>query len=177
MRPVFLSLALLCVSSSVWAFDPKGYVEVELARLKATPEEFKNKKIFYISRYQGYKTTFPPYIEKSGFKPAKHYLLSISPLMVPVMSKKNDETNALIPTLPRGKAVKVYGKVEKFRIEPELTTLPRFYLDLDHIEAVEGDVPIQEMKEDKVNFDQPGPADNPAQVPGQIPFQKKKFNR
>ncbi len=182
MRICSFVLFFLLLSSIVYAggaFDPKSYNETELAKIKATPEEYKNKKICYISKYKGYITSFPPYIEKSGFKAGKYYLLEISPVIVPVMVKKTDEMNEIIPTLPRGKGVKIYGKIDKFRIEPEFTVLPRFYLDLDHIEVLEGDPVVQDIKDDKIDFNQKQnkQEEPPVNAPNQLPFQKKKFNR
>lgn len=141
----FLLLAVLvtviffyCVSDvKAVTFHPERYDEIQVATVKATPEEYKNKKIFYTSKYIKYLTTFPPYIEASGFKSGKYYLLMIVPADFPVLVRKDDEMNELIPTLPRGKSVKVYGKVKKFKASPQYTMFPRYYLELDHIEIVE----------------------------------------
>lgn len=130
---------VLCVAFRIGATDQK-YAEVEIAQIKATPEEYKNKKITYTSRYNKYQTTFPAYIENSGFKPGKYYLLEISPMNLPVMVKKSDKMNELIPTLAKNKVVKVSGKIEKFKTEPQRKMLPRYYLSLDEIEVVEADI-------------------------------------
>lgn len=118
-------------------FHPERYDEIQPAALKATPEEYKNKKIFYTSKYIRYLTTFPPYMEASGFRAGKYYLLMVVPADFPVLVRKDDEMNELIPTLPRGKRVKVYGKVKKFKASPQYTMFPRYYLELDHVEVVE----------------------------------------
>ncbi len=141
-------------------FDASKYQAVEIAALKASPEQFKNKKICYESKFKTYLTTFPPYIDQSGFKNGKYFLLEIFPLMVPVMVKKNDEMNELIAKLPKGKSVKVYGKIQKFRIEPQLTILPYYYLELDKLEPIEKEIVVPDDKEPDFNQAEPGNEDN-----------------
>ncbi|GEM_PF-2943016 len=141
---------LICLSSAILAyaetFKAENYAQVEIARLKATPEEYKMKRICYESEYWGYETTFPPYVEKSGFKAGKDFCLLIKPVSLPVMAEKSKEMNELVPALKNGSTVKVYGKVKKFMSEPDATMMPHYYLELEKIEVVEKPAQQQEAK-------------------------------
>ena len=139
----FLSIFLLSFLSNAETFKPESYTVVEIPKLKAIPEEYKNKKVCYESVYVGYETTFPPYVEKSGFKAGKDFCLLVRPMNLPVMAGKTKEINELVPTLKRGAKVKIYGKIKKFMNEPEATTLPHYYLDLEKIEVVVEDVKVE----------------------------------
>jgi hypothetical protein len=104
--------------------------------LETQPEEYKNKKVCYTSRFQKAMTTFPAYAERNGIKVGKHFWLLIPPLRLPVVARKSDEINALVLALKAGMVVKVYGKIRKFNAPPERAMLPRYYLDLAHLEVV-----------------------------------------
>jgi len=120
-------------------FKPEYYVEVDVKILKATPENYRNKKIFYESEYKGFKTEFPQYLEKEGFKSTKKYWLEIMPDSIPVFADKSDEMNKIVPGLKRDSAVKVYGEIKKIslvRKKGEQGPVFSFYLDLDHIEVI-----------------------------------------
>jgi len=117
-------------------FKPEQYKEVQLKALETQPEEYKNKKVCYTSRFQKAMTTFPAYAERNGIKVGKYFWLLIPPLRLPVVVKKSDEVNALVLALKAGMEVKVYGKVRKFSVPPERAMLPRYYLDLIHLEVV-----------------------------------------
>jgi hypothetical protein len=132
----------VCLSFSAFSvfarppFKPEQYAEVQLKALQTQPEEYKNKKICYVSKFQKAMTTFPAYAERNGIKAGKYFWLLIPPLSFPVVVKKSDDMNALVMALKSGSSVKVYGKVRKFTIAPGRTMLPRYYLDLVQIEVL-----------------------------------------
>jgi hypothetical protein len=132
---VFIFLVFNEISAAT--FKPEKYAEVALANIKATPEEYKNKRIFIVTSYRAYRTTFPAYVERSGFKPGKYYYLRVVPESLPVMAKKDDELNEIIPTLGKGRSVKIYGKIKKFSATPHQKVLPRYYLELEKLEVLE----------------------------------------
>lgn len=140
----------LCCISAVFVLggaeiDKKKYQEISLDVVKAIPEEYKNKKVFFETVFVRFETTFLPYMEKSGYKPGKHYYIQVRPANFPVMAEKNDLLNAIIPTLKAGSKVLVYGKIKKFSSEPKMGVYPLFHLELDHIEVIEmGDGKIAE---------------------------------
>ncbi|HBC87843.1 MAG TPA: hypothetical protein DCZ94_12885 [Lentisphaeria bacterium] len=144
---VFSVLLVLSAFVNAETFKAENYTEVEIAKLKATPEEYKNKRICYESEYFGYETTFPAYVEKSGFKAGKDYCLLVKPVNIPVMAEKNKENNELVPTMKKNSKVKVYGKIKKFMSEPEATQLPHYYLELEKIE-VTAPPPAEEARKD-----------------------------
>ncbi len=118
-------------------FDPKKYEPVEIEKLRATPEDLKNKKVCFETVYWKYETTFPPYVERSGYKAGKDYYLAVDPGSFPVIADKTDEMNAIIPTLKRGSKIRVYGKVKKFSSPPVETRFPHYFLELDKLEIIE----------------------------------------
>lgn len=156
---VLLSLVfifLLTCPANAETFKPENYTEVDKEKIKAMPEEYKNKKIWYESIYFGYEITFPRYVEKSGFKAGKDFCLLVRPVILPVMAEKTKEMNDLVPTLKRGTKVKVYGRMKKFMSEPEKTVLPHYYLELDKMEIVEEAVkPEKRNRPDDNNKQQP----------------------
>ncbi len=165
MKNIILStvlLAILSVSVKAETFKPESYTEVDKAKLKALPEEYKNKKIWYESTYFGYETTFPPYVEKSGFKAGKDFCLLVQPMVVPVMTEKTKELNDLIPTLKKGSKVKVYGKIKKFSNEPEMTMQPHYFLELEKIEVTgpPADDVAKDEKKDERKRDRRGDKEN-----------------
>lgn len=145
---LFLSLSAPGFSA---AFKTDAYPETELAKLKASPEEYKNKKVCYTSVYVGYYTTFRLYVERSGFKAGKYFWLRVVPLELPVMAKKDDEINELVSSLDTGAKirakVKVYGRVKQFTYEDRARTGPHYYLELDKIELVKDAVPDAKAEE------------------------------
>jgi hypothetical protein len=139
MRKRFAALVAMSLMASLFSaqFDPKKYEPVEIEKLKATPEDLKNKKVTFETVYWRYETTFPPYIERSGYKAGKDYYLAVDPGNFPVMADKTDEMNAIIPTLKRGSKIRVYGKVKKFSSPPVETRFPHYFLELDKLEIIE----------------------------------------
>lgn len=129
---VLMSLSLLSAT-----FDPKKYTELDLEKVKATPEEYKNKKVVIETVFVRYETTFLPYMEKSGYRAGKHYYMQVRPANFPVMAEKNDETNAMIPGLKAGSKVKLYGKIKKYSSAPEMAVWPLYHLELEHMEIIE----------------------------------------
>ena len=157
---ILLSIAsvfLLTCLANAETFKPESYAVVEIPKLKALPEEYRNKKVCYESVYAGYETTFPPYVEKSGFKAGKDFCLLVRPMDLPVMAEKTKEINELVPTLKKGTKVKIYGKIKKFMSEPEMTTLPHYFLELEKIEVVEE---AKVEKKNKADEDNNQPADD-----------------
>ena len=131
--------------------DVDKYQDVDLVTLRATPEKFNNKRIRIITYYKGFLISFPEYMERTGFKADKHYLIRIVPNNLPVMTKKTDAMNELIPGLAKGKVITVYGKLKDFGYSPKFLA-PEYYLDLEHIEVMEKpvavDIPPEMLKEE-----------------------------
>jgi hypothetical protein len=146
MKRSIIALAMIVATLSVYAASKvkhDQYKVLELEIVKSQPEEFKNKKVCYESTYSQYMTVFPAYAEKNSIKPGKHYWLVIQPNNLPVIVKKTDEMNELIPKIKRGTKVKVYGKIKKFRVTAKHAMLPTYYLELADIQILEepeGDV-------------------------------------
>lgn len=121
------------------AADPRlaqklaAYQVVEFRQLKAGIETYAHKKVAYEGVFLDFSATFPQYVQDSGFRPNKVFWLAIQDLFVPVMAKKDSDLNTLIGGLKQLSKVKVYGTVAKFRKEPELAILPRYYVELDHL--------------------------------------------
>lgn len=137
-RLVLFILFGLLLSSSTFGveFKPELYNSVEAKLLKITPEEFRNKKIFYQSQYIGIRKIFPKYIQDSGFKPDKYYCFEIDPGNIPVFTKKSEEYTKLLLTIKPGSTVQVYGKLKKLRYSPKKVKQDLFYLDLEKLEII-----------------------------------------
>ena len=133
---IIICTAVMCYNVTASSANHGQYKELELNVLKSQPEEYKNKKVCYTSTYEKYMTTFPSYAVRNGFKVGRYIWLLISPINIPVVSKKTKEMNELITSLKRGSKVKVYGRIKKFRQAPYNSMLPRYYLDLDNIMVV-----------------------------------------
>ncbi len=117
----------------------KEYETVDYALVMASPEKYKNKKIAYEGVYLGYTTTFPRYMEDSGIKSTDYIGIGLTNLKVPAIAKKSryKDLDVLIAPLPRQSKLKFYGKIKKFRHEPDATVMPRYYLELVHAEVIE----------------------------------------
>ncbi len=140
MKTATLLLASLPIVVLAAAAAPqKTYEEVQFNMIKAAPESFSSsKRIVYEAPFFRYSTTFLPYMEKSGFKASKYYLLEIGHVTVPAIARKDKEMNELVAGLRRGTAMKVYGRVKKFRHKPLLTTLPHYYVSVEKLEKSDG---------------------------------------
>lgn len=138
---IIVLVAVICLSS-LNAFALTPYLEVDINVLKVAPEEYSSKKIVFTSTYTRYSTTFLPYMEKSGIETGKYFWLDIGGFRLPVIAKKNDEMNSLVADLKRGKTVKVYGRVKKFKKDPQQTLHSVYYVRVDKIEPVD-DVPVK----------------------------------
>jgi hypothetical protein len=128
---VFLMVAL--VGHAALAVD---YTEVEYKALKLSPKDYKHKSVTYTAAYLATRTTFHPYMERSGFRPDKYFWLVIGDLTVPALAKSNDDMKKLVLELKFGMKVKVYGKVRKFKREPKATILPHYYVDVKNLEVI-----------------------------------------
>lgn len=113
------------------------YHTVTFQQLKAAPEDFKEKKVAYAGRFMGFTTRFFPYMEKSGFKSSRYYLLIVTGGDVPVMTKKTSEFKAIMAEIKPGTLVKVYGRIKKYRSKPVNTRHPRYYLRTDYIRIIQ----------------------------------------
>lgn len=122
-------------------FNADQYQLVDKAILKAQPEKYKNKKIYFESKYSGYATTFPRYMERSGIKAGKYFHLRTYPSNLPVLAEKKKFVDLVIG-LKKGCRVKIYGKVRKFVVNPKRSRFPHYFLDVAEIvvtkEAVKG---------------------------------------
>jgi hypothetical protein len=172
---IVLSLALAGSPGAMAAepakIDVDRYQEVELLTLRATPEKFKNKRIRTSTRYQSFRITFPEYMEKSGFKGDKHYLIQIIPRSLPVIAEKDDETTELIAPLKKGTIVVAYGKVREFRSKSK-HMLPEYFLELEHLELAAADVTIELPPEIQAEEDAELPFFNVGEPPGTAPIRR-----
>ena len=140
MKRIVLVAGICLTSLNAFALTP--YMEVDINVLKVAPEEYSSKKIVFTSTYTRYSTTFLPYMEESGIETGKYFWLDIGGLRLPVIAKKDGGMNSLVAGLKRGKTVKVYGRVKKFKKDPRQTLHSVYYVRVDKIEPV-NDVPVQ----------------------------------
>lgn len=106
---------------------------VSFALLKVAPEKFKNKPVTYAETYHGFLPAFPPYIEASGFKNDKWFLLDIGDPFLPVLFKKTNTNSVFVSELKAGSGVKVAGRVRTFRVEPRVGFMPSFFVEADAV--------------------------------------------
>lgn len=106
---------------------------VAFALLKVAPEKYKNKHVVYTDTYGSFLPTFPPYVEASGFKNDKWFILLVGDPILPVLFKKTDTNSVFVSTLKAGSSVKVTGRVRAFRVEPKASFMPTYYVDADAV--------------------------------------------
>jgi hypothetical protein len=114
-----------------------GYTETTFQKVKAAPEDFRNDKITYTGRFLRFYTTFLRYMEESGFKADRYYGLIVNEVSVPVMARKNTEMKQLMGMIRPLSMVRVYGRLKKFRRDPNHPIWPRYYLELAHLEFIQ----------------------------------------
>jgi len=145
---LMIGIVLFCTAlpGQGWAasFNTDRYAPVKLTQLQATPEEYKNDRVVFTTEYSGFEIRFPPYIERSGFKPEQDFYLRVLPVNLPVMAGKKDFADP-ITELPRGAGLRIYGKIKQFGSSPRDTRFPRYYLDLEHLELIPADALKQEI--------------------------------
>lgn len=138
------------------------YKEADFADLKIAPEKHKNERIWFVEAFRSYFTTFPPYVEKSGFKGGRYIGVEFGTFQVPALAKKTDEVIEAVKDLKLGDRVKVYGRMKKFTRKPKNTVFPRYYLKLDKIELVERGTGVLTGAERKPLFGTEGEPPQPA---------------
>lgn len=123
---------------------------VAFAQINVAPEKFKNKKVVYTEEYRTFLTAFPNYMENSGYKPDKWFLLEIGDTRLPVMLHKKTDTAAMIAELKPGSKVRVEGRVKEFKVEARNGLMPNYFVEADEVVFVSAPVPGANM----------GPRDN-----------------
>ncbi len=129
---VFQSMA----SPSTGEIDQKKadlFTKITINQVSITPEDYQNKKVTYKGTFRKFSTTFLAYMEKSGFRPNKHFMLLIGDKKVPVIAKKNSSLTSFMASLKRGDILIVYGRIKKFSTKPRKTIRPHYYLELSHL--------------------------------------------
>ena len=115
------------------AFNADQYRLVTKEMLKAQPEKYKNKKVYFETKYLGYATTFPHYMERSGIKAGKYFYIRAQPQNFPVVAKKKTFSE-LILSMKKLSIVKIFGKVKKFPVSPGRSRFPHYYLEVADIQ-------------------------------------------
>lgn len=141
MKKIFYLMLILFIFSLTSAsyairFKEESYKPVDTQALKLQLKDFKNDKVVYSGTFKKTLATFPPYVVRSGVKTGKYYYLQISPSAVPVIVKRDKEIDELVLKLTKGSTVKVFGKIKKFRHEPNQTLSPYYYLELVKLEII-----------------------------------------
>ena len=131
-------------------FDKTKYQEIERNILLAAPEEFKNKRVSLKTRFAGFNTNFPPYMEASGAKASKYYWLRAGLRNVPLLLPKDKGAAELVASLKEGSGIAVYGKVRKFKRKPKMPGMTLYYLEAEFLE------PAQAAGTDKAKADKEG---------------------
>jgi hypothetical protein len=128
-------LTLCAVFLLASAFNANQYDQVTKEMLKAQPEKYKNKKIHFETKYLGYATTFPPYMEKSGIKAGKYFRVKAQPLNFPIVARKKSFSD-IIMSLKKRSIVKIYGRVKIFIVSPARTRFPHYYMEVADIQII-----------------------------------------
>ncbi|NOY74842.1 MAG: hypothetical protein GXP32_03505 [Kiritimatiellaeota bacterium] len=140
-------LSLCVVVLFALGFNASQYKQITKELLKAQPEKYKNKKIYFETKYLGYATTFPPYMERSGIKAGKYFYIRAQPQNFPVVANKKSFSD-LILSMKKRSSVKIYGKVKKFPISPGWSRFPHYYLVVADIQVTK-----EPTKEDEGDSD------------------------
>lgn len=131
---VLCILPLAAVSAA--GTDRPEYRETTVQKLRAAPEEYRNRKVTYTGRFVGFTTTFFPYMEASGFKADRAYGLVVGHAAVPVIAPRKAKFKALMSEIKPGVKVRVRGRLKQFSRKPENTRLPRYYVSLAELEVL-----------------------------------------
>lgn len=116
MKRFFLLAACLSLASMAQAGATNTNV-VAFGAIRVAPENYKNKTVTYTETYQGFLTTIPNYMQASGYKEGKWFILQIGEPQLPVLLKKTDTSSGLLAMLKAGSKVRVSGRVREFRKE------------------------------------------------------------
>lgn len=130
---------VLILLGCLWGIQAVAVTNTNLvvfAQLNVTPEKFKNKSVVYSEEYRGFMTAFPSYIEQSGFKPDKWFLLDVGDARLPVMFRKKAEAATLVAKIKPGSVVRVEGRVREFRVEARRGVMPNYYVEADVVTLV-----------------------------------------
>ncbi len=150
MKPIMLLCLLLSGLLGAQEVDPAiaefmekyskhdSYKKIEFRTLKASKDELesRNTKVYYEGRYLGFTDAFPEYIEDSGFKPSRYFMIGVVSTNVPVLIKKNKDYEALFAKLKNGAVVRVYGRLEDFRKKPHRAMMPDYYFKVAHLRVL-----------------------------------------
>ncbi len=126
----------------------KGYNYVNVEQLMLTPENYRGKKVVFLTRFFNYETKFYNYMLERRID-GNAYLMpeTLSPLPL-ILLKKNSKTEH--SNLKSGDYIFVYGKVAEDRLDNETRTRV-FHIVLDGMTKL--DVPKTLMKGKKTSKD------------------------
>ena len=117
--------------SKISSFKEKSYKEI-----RASVKDLKNKKICYEATFINFSNEFPNYMERSGFRESKNYILLAGGKDLPVILKKTKYTTTLLAELKAGAKVKLYGRVKDFKADKNVKMAASYYLQFDYIEIL-----------------------------------------
>jgi hypothetical protein len=144
MTRYLLIVALVVTAGLLHAATPTTN-EIAFSVLKVAPEKHKNKLLSYTEVYINFLTTFPEYMEGSGFKSSRWILLEVGDPRLPVLAKKSDDMVAMVSGLKAGAMVKVTGRVREFKLDPRFAMAPTCYVEAESI-IVDSTAPVREMR-------------------------------
>ena len=114
----------------------KDYKKLTFQGLKAGKKEMKNKKVQYEGIYKGFNDNFPRYVEDSGYSGKRYHYLLINGYDIPVMARRKKDILELLGKIKKGVKVIVYGRVKEFRKDPMHGMMPRYCIELAHIQVL-----------------------------------------
>ena len=126
----------LCAPALAEEPATNAVAQSDFTQLILAPEKYKFKQVCYSTKYRNLVASFPPYMEASGFKGDKYFLLEIGDIRLPVIAKKSDLMISTISDLKIGSTVKVIGKIKEFKVDPRRGIAPHFYVELKTITVV-----------------------------------------
>jgi hypothetical protein len=130
---------------------------VAFSRLNVAPEEFKNKQVIYTEVYRNFLTSFPPYMQSSGFKEGKWIILEVGSQRLPVLMKKNEANTDFLAKLKPGSQVRVAGRIKAFRVSARRGMMPDYYVDADTVTLESGPDPTAGFRQQRGGFRQNAP--------------------
>lgn len=128
-----------------------AYEEVTAKALKAAKDDYKNKKIYYEGVFLGFADELPDYFEKSGFKSSKYYVFALEDISLPILLKKNDDSQLLFGELANGATLRVYGELKKFRFQAKAGRMPEYYFEPVYVKIIKAE-PGRDAPKDRPLF-------------------------
>jgi hypothetical protein len=114
----------------------RNYKELTPRELKTMPEEYEGDRVYVEGAFAGFTASLPVYVERNGFRTGRYVMLTVAGSSMPIIAKKDDDTNEMLLALKKGATIRVFGRVREFHQEAMAGIAPRFYVDCAYLQVL-----------------------------------------